>query len=141
MPDADLADALHQVNVATATISRASVPTWGCRRLSGRNGAARISNSRKVLEAVLQQIAAVHSEKRGAPLKAEVLERAARVRDYLEEAKILGKKEKDAIASIYGLLSETGGHPHIAHRDQARLMRHLALTFSQFVLLRFQGLS
>ena len=53
-----------------------------------------------------------------------------------------GKKEteeKEAIAKIYGFLSETGGHPYIANQDQARLMRHLALTFSQFVLLRLEG--
>ena len=51
--------------------------------------------------------------------------------------KILEKKEKEAIAKVYGLLSDTGSHPYIADRDQARLMRHLSLTFSQ--LTRFQN--
>ena len=36
-------------------------------------------------------------------------------------------------------MSDTGGHPYMAAKDQARLMRHLALTFSQFVLLRLEG--
>jgi hypothetical protein len=30
-------------------------------------------------------------------------------------------------------------HPFIARQDQARLMRNLSLTFSQFVLLRLEG--
>jgi len=99
-----------------------------------------ISNSRKVLEAVLQQAASLHSRgASGEPLNESDLERAVRVRDYLERSGLLDKKEKEAIASTYGLLSDKGGHPNIAQRDQARLMRHLALTFSQFVLLRLRG--
>jgi hypothetical protein len=99
-----------------------------------------ISNSRKVLEGVLSQAAARHiiiMDVKGLPQK--LLERAIDVRDYLERAKILEKKEKEALSSIYGLLSDTGGHPYIAGRDQARLMRHLSLTFCQFVLLRLDG--
>ena len=57
----------------------------------------------------------------------------------LERSGMLEKKEKEAIAQVYGLLSNTGGHPYIAERDQARLMRHLSLTFAQFVLLRLEG--
>lgn len=101
-----------------------------------------ISNSRKVLEGVLSQTAA----RLGTITKLEVLSpekiaRAAEVRDYLERNKILVKREKETINQVYGLLSETGGHPNIAGKDQARLMRHLALTFSQFVLLRLEGFS
>jgi hypothetical protein len=61
------------------------------------------------------------------------------VRDYLERENLLEAKEKKALAEVYGLLSNTGGHPYIAEKDQARLMRHLALTFTQFILLRLQG--
>ena len=82
-----------------------------------------ISNSRKVLEAVLQQVAVAHSSLGSSGLKADTLERPVRVRDYLESAGLLDKKEKEAIASTYALLSDTGGHPHIAQQDQARLMR------------------
>jgi hypothetical protein len=52
---------------------------------------------------------------------------------------VLETKEKKAISEIYGLLSETGGHPYIAENDQARLSRNLALTISQFVMLRYEG--
>jgi hypothetical protein len=46
---------------------------------------------------------------------------------------------KEALAKVYGLLSHTGGHPYMAQNDQARLLRHLALTFSQFAMLRLRG--
>ena len=42
-----------------------------------------------------------------------------------------------AVAKVYGLMSDKGSHPYIADRDQARCMRYLSLTFAQFVLLRF----
>jgi hypothetical protein len=99
-----------------------------------------ISNSRKVLEGILAQTAIRFmgiTKENG--LSGKELERAAAVRDYLERCGILEKKEKDTITSVYGLLSDTGGHPNIARQDQARLMRHLALTLSQFVLLKLEG--
>ena len=68
-----------------------------------------------------------------------VYSRPVRVRDYLESQGLVEPKEKEAIATIYGLLSETGGHPYVAQKDQARLMRYLALTFAQFALLRLRG--
>lgn len=99
-----------------------------------------ISNSRKYLENVLQEIAAAHSlQETGTSTSNNDLSRPVFVRDYLEEKGLLERKEKEALAKIYGLLSDTGGHPYIAENDQARLMRHLALTFSQFVMLRFEG--
>lgn len=99
-----------------------------------------ISNSRKVLESVLAQCVLVHSTKvKGSPLPKAKLERPVDVREYLEQEKLLETKEKKALAEVYGLLSNTGGHPYIAAKEQARLMRHLALTFTQFVLLRLQG--
>lgn len=98
-----------------------------------------ISNSRKVLEAVLQQGAALYSGKQGQPLDQKTLERPVAVRDYMERVGLLDHKEKEAIATTYALLSNAGSHPNIAAQDQARLMRHLALTFSQFVLLRLQN--
>ena len=42
-------------------------------------------------------------------------------------------------ASVCGLLSHAGGHPYMAQSEQARLLRHLVLTFSQFVMLRFKS--
>jgi hypothetical protein len=40
---------------------------------------------------------------------------------------------------VYGLLSHTGAHPYMAENDQARLLRHLALLFAHFAMLRLQG--
>lgn len=99
-----------------------------------------ISNSRKFLECVLSEVAQSHSAMAGGkPLQESVATRPVRVRDYLESAGLLEPKEKDALASIYALLSETGSHPYMAQSEQARLLRHLALTLSQFVMLRLRG--
>lgn len=98
-----------------------------------------ISNSRKFLECVLAAVAANYATKKGTPLSEASMGKPVVVRDYLEREGLLEKKEKDAVASIYALLSETGSHPYIAQSDQAKLLRHLALTFSQFVLLRLKG--
>ncbi len=100
-----------------------------------------ISNARKFFECTLSQIAVSHSLKSSntSPLTKEDAEHPFRVRDYLEREGLLETKEKEAIAKVYGLLSDTGGHPYMARNDQARLLRHLALTLSQFALLRFQG--
>ncbi len=99
-----------------------------------------ISNSRKFLECVLREVASLHSQiKHCKELSAKVYESPKKVRDYLEKEGLLETKEKKAIASVYGLLSNTGSHPYIADNDQARLLRHLSLTFSQFVLLRLEG--
>ena len=99
-----------------------------------------ISNSRKFLECVLQEIAAAHSlQIKKASLTESTYTRPVRVREYLEREGLLETKEKETVAKVYGLLSHTGGHPYMAQNEQARLLRHLALTFSQFVMLRFQG--
>ncbi len=98
-----------------------------------------IANSRKVLEVVLQQVANRFGAVRATGLPAADLEKPVRVREYLEAAGLLAQKEKEAIAKIYALLSDTGAHPYIAQRDQARLLRHYSLTTSQFTLLRLRG--
>ncbi len=99
-----------------------------------------IHNSRKFLEGTLQEIAAAHSLRvKETELVEGTYKRAVRVRDYLEREGLLDTKETEALAKVYGLLSETGSHPNMAYNDQARLLRHLALTFSQFAMLRLQG--
>jgi hypothetical protein len=99
-----------------------------------------ISNSRKFLESVLREVAAAHSISiKKNPLSQAAYEKPVRIRDYLEAEKLLEAKEKEALAKVYGLLSNTGGHPYMARNEQARLLRHLALTFSQFAMLRYQG--
>ena len=99
-----------------------------------------ISNSRKFLEAVLQEIAYSYSLFiNKTPISDEVYSRPVRVREYLEKQGLLETKEKEALSSVYGLLSDTGSHPYIAQNEQARLLRHLAFTFAQFVMLRLQG--
>ena len=99
-----------------------------------------ISNSRKFLEAVLRASASSHAtHTSGETLPPDEAERPAKVREYLEQAGLLDRNEREAVGSIYGLLSATGGHPYMAQNDQARLLRHLALTVSQFVMLRLRG--
>jgi len=99
-----------------------------------------IGNSRKFLECVLSEVAQRHAVvARDEALSEAVVRRPVRVRDYLESAGLIETQEKKAVASIYGLLSETGGHPYLAQNDQARLLRHLALTVGQFVMLRLRG--
>lgn len=98
-----------------------------------------ISNSRKVLELVLRCVASRHASTKGPSIATDDLDRPVRVRDYLQRVGLLEEKEKDAVAKIYGLLSDTGGHPYVAQRDQARLLRHYALTTCQFVMLRLKG--
>lgn len=99
-----------------------------------------ISQSRKFLESVLQEVAARHHEMAlKGPLSRETYDQAKEVRGYLEKHGLIESKEREAISKIYGLLSDAGGHPYIAKKDQARLMRHLALTISQFIMLRLDG--
>ena len=99
-----------------------------------------IGNSRKLLESVLQEAAARHHMvKTGQPIARSTYSRPAAVRDYICTAGLVERMEKETITKVYALLSGTGGHPYIAEKDQARLMRHLALTFAQFALLRLQG--
>jgi len=99
-----------------------------------------IANSRKFLESILQEITAKHHlAKTGQTVNPSIYSRPYKVRDYLQAQGLIEPKEKKAISEVYGLLSETGAHPYIAQKDQARLMRHLALTFAQFALLRLQG--
>ncbi|MFZ2147934.1 MAG: hypothetical protein WAV28_12000 [Sedimentisphaerales bacterium] len=98
-----------------------------------------ISNARKFFEAVLQQVSSKHSNARGVPLDSTTLQRPVVVREYLETAGLVEKKEREAIDKIYALLSHTGGHPYMAEEDQARLLRQLCLTVTQFVMLRLEG--
>jgi hypothetical protein len=99
-----------------------------------------ISQSRRILESVLREVAMRHSKlTNGTPLPKDKYDSADEVRKYLEKVKLIEQKEREAIAKVYGLLSDTGTHPYIAQQDQARLLRHLALTFSQFVMLRLKG--
>lgn len=103
--------------------------------LNGKWGDS-ISNSRNFLEAILEKIAHyIHNKKN---LITKIPNRPVLVRDFLEQQGFIDTSEKDAISKVYGLISNTGSHPNIAEQDEARLMRHLALTFSQYILLTFE---
>jgi hypothetical protein len=92
------------------------------------------------MEGILKEIAAKYCfAKTGNRLGDSTYRQPSAVRDYLESEELLAAKEKKALAAFYGLMSETGSHPYIAEKDQARLLRFIALTFSQFCLLRLQG--
>lgn len=99
-----------------------------------------ITNSRNFLEGTMREVAANYSKKiKGVTLGKSKYESPSNIRNYLENEGLLETKEKKVIASVYGLLSNTGSHPYMADNDEARLLRHLALTLSQFVMLRLQG--
>lgn len=98
-----------------------------------------ISNARNFLESILSQVANGLSAQVGVPLPATLAIHPFQVRDYLENHGLIDSVEKTAIGKVYGLISNTGSHPNMAHRDQARLMRNLSLTFSQYVLLQWKG--
>lgn len=98
-----------------------------------------ISNVRKFFELTLQEGARSLSLVRGSSLDVASLSRPVEVRQYLERQGLLEKKEREAIDKLYGLLSETGAHPYMAESDQARLLRQLSLTLSQFILLRLEA--
>lgn len=99
-----------------------------------------IGNSRKYLKKILEDVAKAHSQRiKGSPLQQKFIGRPVKIREYLEAEGLVSGNEKGALAKVYGLLSATGGHPYMAENDQARLLRHLALTFSQFVMLRLEG--
>jgi hypothetical protein len=107
--------------------------------LNGRWADA-IHNSRKFLESILLGVASRNArvaEKRD--LSEGAKESPAAIRSYLEKQGLLESKEVKALSAVYGLLSHTGGHPYMAEADQARLLRHLAMTFSHFVMLRLRG--
>jgi len=99
-----------------------------------------IANSRLVLEGVLQEVATAYSERRKATaLPANTYTKPVEVRQFLEREGLLEQKEREVIQYTYGLLSNTGSHPYMAAKDQARLLRQMALTLSQFVMLRLEG--
>jgi len=99
-----------------------------------------IGNARKFFEAILQQVANKHSATtKGVGLPASTLQRPVAIRDYIETETLLEKKEREAVDKIYGLLSQTGGHPYMAEQDQARLLRQICLTMTQFIMLRLEG--
>jgi hypothetical protein len=65
-----------------------------------------ISNSRKFLEGILQEVAAKHSTKlKKTNLPDPIYSKPVRVREYLEKEGLMETKEIGTLASVYGLLS------------------------------------
>lgn len=98
-----------------------------------------IGNARKFLEGTLREVANKLFSIKPQLSPAADYNSPVSVRQYLEHAKLLEKKERETLDKIYGLLSHTGAHPYMAEKDQARLLRQLSLTTIQFVLLRLEG--
>jgi hypothetical protein len=99
-----------------------------------------ISNSRKFLECVLIEVAKMHSTEVHETLLGEsIISKPFKIREYLNDEGLIEKKEKEVLTSIYCLLSETGSHPYMAKNDQARFLRSLALSLSQFIMIRLNG--
>ncbi|HEX9986968.1 MAG TPA: hypothetical protein VGE45_00610 [Chloroflexia bacterium] len=100
-----------------------------------------IANSRNFLEASLREIAMAYSKRiKSQALTDDIYKTPFKVRQYLKDEGLLDADEKDSLAKIYGLLSGKGSHPYMAQKDQARLLRQLALVLSQFIMVRFDGL-
>ena len=98
-----------------------------------------IINARKFFELTAQEGAKALALYKGSVLNDDILTRPAQVRQYLEQQGLLERKERESFDKVYGLLSETGAHPYMAESDQARLLRQLSLTLSQFILLRLRS--
>ena len=98
-----------------------------------------ISDLRCLLECVLREVAAAHSLSNGAQLPEATYISAAAIRKYLEAEGVLTPAEAGNLKAVYGLLSGLGPHPGDPDEDQAHLARTLALTWSQYVLRRFQN--
>lgn len=107
--------------------------------VSGRWGDS-IHNSRLWLESVLQEVAVKYSQVRGIKLPDNIYKSPKGVREYLKDNGLLEPQEKDALATNYGLLSGVGSHPYMSQKDQARLLRQQALIWTQFIILRLQGI-
>lgn len=98
-----------------------------------------VINVKKFVEAILQEVARAHANLKGTNLEDQTLQRPVAIREYLEHENLLEKRERDTLDKLYGLLSHTGAHPYMAEQDQARLLRQLSLTITQFILLRLDG--
>lgn len=98
-----------------------------------------IGNVRKYFELCLFHVALRYSTIKNIPLASDAKQHPVKVREYFKAVGLIEEEEREAIAKIYGLLSHTGGHPYMAEQDQARLLRQLAVTICQFMLLRLQG--
>lgn len=99
-----------------------------------------IGNSRKFFEEIVRQTAIRHYfDQNQKELDNKISNKAGSCISYLKKEGLLEEKEDKALGELYVLMSDTGGHPYMAKKDQARLLRNLSLTIAQFVLLRFQG--
>ncbi|HMF11643.1 MAG TPA: hypothetical protein VKE94_05035 [Gemmataceae bacterium] len=99
-----------------------------------------VHNARKFLESILQEIANSLSLKyHGKELAREIYEWPGKVREYLHREKVVDEMEREALKEDYGFLSKVGSHPYLASSEQARFLRHHALSLAQFVMLTYQG--
>jgi hypothetical protein len=98
-----------------------------------------IGNARKFLELTLAETYRVAAQRLGTNPSDTTLERPVMVRNALESDGFLERRERETLDKVYGLLSHTGGHPYMAEKSQARLLRQLTLTLTQFVMLRLEG--
>jgi hypothetical protein len=100
-----------------------------------------IHNARQYLERILEDVAVTWSQRPGSAVlpKPATDMRAVHYRDYLRDVGLLSAKEHEAFSKLYGLLSETGGHPGIPRQHQARVFRRLALSMALFTLLSLES--
>lgn len=92
--------------------------------------------SESFFELTLSEGAKALSKKRLLDVPESTLSRPVEIRQYLEREGLFERKERESVDKFYALLGETGAHPYMAESDQARLLRQLSLSLSQFALLR-----
>jgi len=147
-PESDILDTQEEGGVLATLFNDLQLDNWPtaqhCLNLSEEhwlNGKWDdcISNARRFMECTLQEAAATHSLRiKKSKLAQNTYERPVEVRRHLGNEGLLEEREVRTIAEVYGLLSNVGSHPNIARKDQARLLRQVALIFSHFVMLRLK---
>lgn len=96
-----------------------------------------IHQGRNFLEFTMAQAAKKWAAHRG--IATPRLDKPVEVRAYLQTNDVLSDREREMLNVLYGLLSNTGGHPYIAANDEARLCMNMVLTYTQFILMRLNG--
>lgn len=100
-----------------------------------------ISNARKFYEVVEKEVARDHSRRiGGSPIKEATLKNSRDIREYLKRHNLIDEKEQRVLINVSDLLSDKGGHAYVAEKEEARLLRIMALTLAQFILNRYSNM-
>lgn len=97
------------------------------------------SNTRKVLESTLHEVALLVSPKKTGSKKIPIDEKnPASIRNFLKERGVLKDSEFKLITATYSFLSDVGAHPHKTTSNQANLAVSSGLSATEFVLQKLK---